>query len=104
MASIISASINLESIPKDKIVIGKKGKYLNIIVSVNDETDRFGYNANVSVGQTKEERDNNEKKVYLGNGKVVWNNGEIENADSKRKSNVGKPAGPAPVDADDLPF
>ena len=28
MASIIKASINLNAIPKDKIFVGKKGKYL----------------------------------------------------------------------------
>ena len=28
MASIIKTSINLNSIPKDKIFVGKKGKYL----------------------------------------------------------------------------
>ena len=28
MASIIKASINLSEIPKDKIYVGKKGKYL----------------------------------------------------------------------------
>jgi len=36
MASIIKASINLNEIPKDKIIIGKKGKYLPI----NDYTER----------------------------------------------------------------
>ena len=30
MASIIKASINLNEIPKDKIYVGKKGKYLPI--------------------------------------------------------------------------
>ena len=28
MASIIKTSINLNEIPKDKIIVGKKGKYL----------------------------------------------------------------------------
>ena len=37
MASIIKASINLNDIPKDKIIIGKKGKYLPITITINDE-------------------------------------------------------------------
>ena len=42
MASIIKASINLNNIPKDKIYNGKKGKYLPITITLNDEIDQFG--------------------------------------------------------------
>ena len=42
MASIIKASINLNEIPKDKIYVGKKGKYLPITITLNDEVDQFG--------------------------------------------------------------
>ena len=42
MAGIIKTSINLSNIPKDKIITGKKGKYLPITVTVNDEPDQFG--------------------------------------------------------------
>ena len=41
MASIIKASINLTNVPKDRIIIGKKGKYLPITITVNDEVDQF---------------------------------------------------------------
>ena len=37
MASIIATSIDLTKIPKDKIIEGKKGKYLPITITVNDE-------------------------------------------------------------------
>ena len=36
MASILKTSINLNAIPKDKIINGKKGKYLPITITVND--------------------------------------------------------------------
>ena len=36
MAGIIKTSINLSAIPKDKIITGKKGKYLPITITVND--------------------------------------------------------------------
>ncbi len=39
MASIIKASINLNNIPKDKIYVGKKGKYLPITITINDEVE-----------------------------------------------------------------
>ena len=40
MASIIKTSINLSAIDKDKIIIGKKGKYLPITITLNDELDQ----------------------------------------------------------------
>ena len=42
MAGIINTSINLNAIPKDKIVQGKKGKYLPITITINDYLDNFG--------------------------------------------------------------
>ena len=63
MASIIKASINLSEIPKDKIIPGKKGKYLPITITINDETDQFGNQGPIVVAQTKEERDAKEKKT-----------------------------------------
>ena len=75
MASIIKTSINLNSIPKDKIIQGKKGKYLPITITVNDEQDQFGNQGPVVVDQTKEEREAKAPKTYLGNCKVVWTNG-----------------------------
>ena len=77
MAGIIKTSINLSLIPKDKIIIGKKGKYLPIALSDNDEPDQFGNQGPVIVDQTKEEREAKAPKVYLGNTKVVWSNGKM---------------------------
>ena len=36
------ASINLNNIDKSKIIDGKKGKYLPITITLNDEPDQFG--------------------------------------------------------------
>ena len=76
MASIIKASINLNAIPKDKIYVGKKGKYLPVTITLNDEVDQFGNQGPVVVEQTKEERETKTGKTYLGNVKVVWTNGQ----------------------------
>ena len=75
MASIIKASINLNTVPKDKIIIGKKDKYLPITITINDDLDQFGNQGPVCVDQSKEERDAKTAKTYLGNVKVVWTNG-----------------------------
>ena len=102
MASIIKASINLSEVPKDKIYVGKKGKYLPVTITINDELDQFGNQGPVVVEQTKEERDAKAPKTYLGNVKVVWSNGQ--NVDPAPRDNQSAPA-PAPAAAEeDLPF
>ena len=102
MASIIKTSINLNNIPKDKIFVGKKGKYLPITITINDELDQFGNQGPVVVEQTKEERDAKAPKTYLGNVKVVWSNGQ--NVDPAPRDNQSAPAAPVAAPADDLPF
>ena len=101
MALILAASINLNEIPKDKIIIGKKGKYLPISITLNDELDQFGNQGPVIVSQSKEERAAKEAKTYLGNVKLVWTNGEVKKFDNPQQQ-----AAPAlaPVVEDDLPF
>jgi hypothetical protein len=106
MASIIATSINLNKIPKDKIIAGAKGKYLPITITLNDELDQFGNNGPVVVQQTKEERDAKVEKVYLGNVKVVWTNdnnvGVAPREEQAAPQAQAAPAAAAPVD--DLPF
>ena len=57
MASIIKTSINLDQIDKSKIYVGKKGKYLPVTITLNDELDNFGNNGPIIIEQTKEERE-----------------------------------------------
>jgi hypothetical protein len=104
MASIIKASINLNNIPKEKIYVGKKGKYLPITITINDELDQFGNQGPVVVEQSKEEREAKVEKTYLGNVKVVWSNGT--NVDPAPREGAQAPPMPQPVAAvsDDLPF
>jgi hypothetical protein len=103
MASIIKTSIDLNKIPKDKIYVGKKGKYLPITITLNDELDQFGNNGPIIVEQTKEEREAKADKVYLGNVKVVWTNGD--NVAAAPRDGQPQQAAPAvPEPADDLPF
>ena len=102
MASIIATSIDLTKIPKDKIYEGKKGKNIPITITVNDEVDQFGNQGPVVVSQSKEERDAKAEKVYLGNVKVVWTNGD--NVDVAPREDA--PAMPQQTQqpVDDLPF
>jgi len=103
MASIIKTSINLNEIPKEKIFVGKKGKYLPITITLNNEPDQFGNQGPVVVEQTKDERDAKAAKTYLGNVKVVWTDGN--NVDTAPRDNNQSAPAPAPAAADaDLPF
>ena len=103
MASIIKASIDLNKIPKEKIFVGKKGKYLPITITINDEPDQFGNQGPVVVEQTKDERDAKVAKTYLGNVKIVWTNGT--NVDTApRDGDPAHKAAPAPQPEADLPF
>ena len=103
MAGIIKTSINLTAIPKDKIIVGKKGKYLAVTVTLNDEVDPYGNQGPVTVDQTKEERDAKAPKTYLGNAKVVWTNGTFP--EPVKTPGVSQPAPqPVPDNNDDIPF
>ena len=104
MASIIATSINLSEIPKDKIIEGKKGKYLPITITINDEVDQFGNQGPVVVQQTKEERDAKTAKTYLGNVKVVWTNGDNVGVVQNDAAPAAQPAAAKAQPVDDLPF
>jgi hypothetical protein len=73
----MNASIRVDKLPKEKFIKGKDGAvYYNLTISVSDET-RYGNNVAITDSQTKEERDAKKPKNYLGNGKVVWTDGNI---------------------------
>ena len=107
MASIIKASINLDMIDKSKIYVGKKGKYLPVTITINDEVDPYGNQGPMVIEQSKEEREAKVAKIYLGNVKVVWTNGDNVSAaprDDAQSILRGGQAQPAAAVEDDLPF
>lgn len=77
MAEILSGSINLNLIKKEKIKEvtlkdGSTAKFLNINITINNEVDQYGNVAGLTISQSQEERQAKTKKVYLGNLKRVW--------------------------------
>lgn len=78
MAGLVNVSLDLSKIDKTKV---KDGKYLNAIVAIGDDTNQYGQNASMYISQSKEEREAKEARTYIGNGKVVWNDGNIVNAE-----------------------
>ena len=104
MAGIIKASINLNAIDKSKIIEGKKGKYLPITITVNDEPDQFGNQGPVCIEQSKEEREAKSPKTYLGNVKVVWTNGTFPDRVPYEGNGAPAPKAQQKVEEQDLPF
>ena len=100
MGALINVSVNLDKLDKTKIIKGKNGNYYNFTVSVNDQTSQYGDNASLFNTQSKEEREAKADKVYVGNGKVVWTDGNITTAERQELPQAPSPA-PAGVD---LPF
>ena len=82
MATIINASIDVTKIPKESLIKGKKGTYANITMFINDET-RYGNNASVAMSMSKEEREEGKEKIWLGNGRVVFTEGEVKIAEKE---------------------
>jgi len=95
MSVLMNASIRVDKLPKEKFVKGKgDAVYYNMTISVSDET-RYGNNVAITDSQTKEEREAKKPKNYLGNGKVVWTDGNIVLAEKEEIS---------VQPTDDLPF
>lgn len=99
MAQLISASIDVTKISKDKLVKGEKGTYLNITIAINDEVDQYGNQAGIYESQSKEERESKAKKNYLGNGKIAWSS---EGGSTPKSAPAPAPA--PTVEEENLPF
>jgi|TARA_Y100000401_G_scaffold114394_1_gene116393 hypothetical protein len=77
MSVLMNASIRVDKLPKEKFIKGKDGAvYYNLTISIQDET-RFGNNVAITDSQTREEREAKKPKNYLGNGRVVWTDGNV---------------------------
>jgi len=102
MSTLITGSIRVDKLPKEKFVKGKDGAvYYNFTISVQDET-RFGNNVAFTDSQTKEERDAKVAKLYLGNGKVVWTDGSV--ALAEKEPQLETVSSPSNDEGGDLPF
>ena len=66
MSRIISASIDLNKIEISKVTTGKNGgKYVNISIIINDSVDQYGNDTSITIGQTKEEREEGNKHLKI---------------------------------------
>ena len=99
MSALINVSLRVDKLPKEKFVSGKDGAvYYNFTIGVNDDSNQYGQNVSLTDSQTKEEREAKKAKTYLGNGNVVWTDGNIKVADKKVEATAKE------VESDSLPF
>lgn len=99
MGQLINAQINKSKLQGLVHYTNKRTneESVNITISLNDTPDQYGNNASIWISQTKEERDSKAPKVYLGNGKVIYDsNMPRQNAPEFPKE--------APTTSTDLPF
>lgn len=101
MGALINVSINLDKLDKSKIIKGKKGNYYQVTLSVQDETSQFGDNVSLYDSQSKEEREAKKNRNYVGNGSVIWTDGNIVPAERKQEA---QPAQEPAVEEADFPF
>ena len=97
---ILSGSIDLEAIDKSKL---NKGKWLNFDIFVSEES-KYNNNAWVTQGQSKEERENKDKKVSLGNAGVRWINPEATLVVAQREEVTNTQQQSSRETSADLPF
>ena len=63
-----SAWVNLSALPHPFVTGQKNGKhYLPVNLWINDQVDQYGNSASISIGQSKEEREQQIKRTYIGN-------------------------------------
>ena len=82
MSKLLSVKIDVTKIDKSRLFQGKKGTYLDADIWINDEQDKFGNDASVSMSQTKEEREAKAQKIYIGSARKVfgWDDAPVSKA------------------------
>jgi hypothetical protein len=87
MSTIATISIDLNKLDKSKIVHGKNGaQYYNLNLSLNDQTDQYGNNIQVTEPQSKDQREAKTPRTFYGNGKVIWTDSKIVVAEKKENN------------------
>ena len=85
---------------------GKESEGVKITISLSDQASKFGQNVSAYVSQTKEQRDAETPKFYVGNGKTFWSKGETPCPQREQPTQPEQQQAPQPVASEDdgLPF
>jgi hypothetical protein len=85
----MTASINLSKIDKTKIIDGKNGKYIDLVIWFNEQPDQYG---NILSFQLNSKKDAQDEKVYFGSAKLPADKAPSQTPD------------PTPTSDEPLPF
>lgn len=96
--SILTYNSKKELVPK-KDENGKEIKKLKLNFSIFEEGN-YGKNVSFTIPQTKEQRENKEKKRYVANGKIYYASDDLQGFVQKSESK----AEVQELVVDDLPF
>jgi hypothetical protein len=99
VGKLLALSIDVMKIDKKKLFVGKKGTYLKLTISLNDEIDQFGNNVSVWEEQSAEDRKAKVTRNFLGNGKVIFDSATGAGNNQHQQQSNG-----LPVEEDDMPF
>ena len=91
----VNVSIDVTKIDKSKLFTGKKGKYLDMTVFINDEQDQYSNN-----GMVTQKANKGEEGSILGNCKVFWS----EQVSIKAPQQPSQPPQDNGGFDDDIPF
>ena len=81
---------------------GQEVKGIGITILVGDEANKYEQNVSAYISQSKEEREANKERFYIGNGRTFWSNGSQKSVkEMGNQMPVKKIEG---KNQDDLPF
>lgn len=92
MTKLLNISIDLTKVDKSKIIVGAKGKYLNLTIDVKDEKDQYDNDVSAWQSQSKEERQSGATRNYLGNGRILWSGQSQSSAQQSNDANAAAEA------------
>ena len=98
--NVLTYNASRELVPK-KGEDGKELKKLKLNFSIFEEGN-YGKNVSFTIPQTKEQRENKEKKRYVANGKIYYASDDLQGFVQKSEQGIEKAS--APVVEDDMPF
>jgi len=96
---ILTYNSQRELVPK-KDENGKALKKLKLNFSIFQEGN-YGQNVSFTIPQSKEQRENNEKKKYVANGKIYYASDDLQSFVQRQESKVENTES---VSVDDMPF
>lgn len=75
MSQIINGYIELNKLLENQNKISDKNgrQFINVSIYIDDTVNKFGQDCSIQLSQNEEERNAKATKVYVGNGKTVYN-------------------------------